>query len=51
MFKEFKPGFWRSFISEELNPPIEIEIKQKVKRLRIVKPKKKLLIVEEEETA
>ena len=67
MFKEFKPDFWRSFISEELKPPsskevneedevenevenevIEIEVKPKVKKLRIVKPKKKLLIVEEE---
>ena len=33
------------------NEVIEIEVKPKVKTLRIVKPKKKLLIVEEEETA
>jgi len=33
------------------NEVIEIEVKPKVKKLRIVKPKKKLLIVEEEETA
>ena len=33
------------------NEVIEIKIKPKVKKLRIVKPKKKLLIVEEEETA
>jgi len=29
---------------------IEIEVKPKVKKLRTVKPKKKLIIVEEEET-
>ena len=33
------------------NEVIEIEVKPKVKKTRIVKPKKKLLIVEEEETA
>jgi hypothetical protein len=33
------------------NEVIEIEVKPKVKKARIVKPKKKLLIVEEEETA
>ena len=33
------------------NEVIEIEVKPKVKKLRIVKPKKTLLIVEEEETA
>jgi hypothetical protein len=33
------------------NEVIEIEVNPKVKKLRIVKPKKKLLIVEEEETA
>ena len=33
------------------NEVIEIEVKPKVKKLRIVKPKKKLLIIEEEETA
>ena len=33
------------------NEVMEIEVKPKVKKLRIVKPKKKLLIVEEEETA
>jgi hypothetical protein len=33
------------------NEVIEIEVKPKVKKLRIVKPKKKLLIVEEDETA
>ena len=33
------------------NEVIENEVKSKVKKLRIVKPKKKLLIVEEEETA
>lgn len=32
------------------NEVIEIEVKPKVKKLRIVKPKKKLVIVEEEET-
>ena len=61
MFKEFKPDFWRSFITEELNPSsnevveedevenevIEIEVKPKVKKLRIVKSKKKFVIVEE----
>ena len=67
MFKEFKPDFWKLFINEELNPPssnevveeedevenevMEIEVKPKVKKLRIVQPKKKLIIVEEEETA
>ena len=33
------------------NEVIEIEVKPKVKKLRIVKPKKKLLIVEDDETA
>ena len=33
------------------NEVIEIEVKSKVKKARIVKPKKKLLIVEEDETA
>jgi hypothetical protein len=67
MFKEFKPDFWRSFISEKINPPsnevveedelenevvvVVEEVKPKAKKLRIVKPKKKLLIVEDEETA
>ena len=37
--------------NEVENEVIEIEVKPKVKKLRIVKPKKKLLIVEEEETA
>jgi hypothetical protein len=33
------------------NEVIEIEVKPKVKKLRIVKPKKKLIIIEEDETA
>ena len=60
MFKEFKPDFWRSFISEELQPPssnevveedevenevIEIEVENEVIEIE-VKPKvKKLRIV------
>jgi len=67
MFNEFKPDFWKLFISnEELNPSlnendtssnaedeeeiIEIKVKLKkiVKKSKIVKPKNKLIIVEEE---
>jgi hypothetical protein len=67
MFNEFKPDFWKLFISnEELNPSlnendtssnaedeeeiIEIKVKPKkiVKKSKIVKPKNKLIIVEEE---
>ena len=48
-------GLTRQEINQIKNPSsnevIEIEVKPKVKKLRIVKPKKKLLIVEEEETA
>jgi hypothetical protein len=47
----FKKDFWKIFTGEIENEVIEIEVKPKVKKLRIVKPKKKLLIVEEEETA
>lgn len=62
MFKEFKADFWNLFINEELNPlskevleedkieeeVVEIEVKPKVKKLRIVKPKK-LLVIEEDD--
>ena len=47
----FKKKFWEIFTGEIENEVIEIEVKPKVKKLRIVKPKKKLIIVEEEETA
>jgi hypothetical protein len=47
----FKKDFWKIFTGEIENEVIEIEVKPKVKKLRIVKPKKKLIIVEEEETA
>jgi hypothetical protein len=60
MFKEFKPDFWKLFINEELNPSsnevveedevenevMEIEVKPKVKKVRIVKPKKKTCVVD-----
>jgi hypothetical protein len=60
MFKEFKPDFWKLFVNEELNPlskeviedepeeVVEIEVKPKVKKLRIIKPKKLLLIEDDD---
>ena len=62
MFKKFKADFWKLFINEELNPlskdviedeteeVVEIEVKPKVKKVRVVKPKR-LIIVENDETA
>ena len=57
MFKKFKADFWKLFINEELNPlskdviedepeeVVEIEVKPKVKKVSVVKPKR-LIIVE-----
>lgn len=62
MFKEFKPDFWKLFVNEELNPlskeviedeleeVVEIEVKSKVKKVRVVRPKK-LLIVEDDDAS
>ena len=60
MFNEFKPDFWKLFINEELkhltnevieeDEVIEIEVKPKVKKLRILKPKKNILFIEENDT-
>jgi len=50
MFKEFKPDFWRSFISEELKSPSAtiavVAVKSEVKTLKTVKHKKRLVIVD-----
>jgi 16S rRNA G966 N2-methylase RsmD len=59
MFKDFKQHFYEILLDEERkieHPIIENEVvieevKPKMKRLIIVKPKKKLLIVEDDETA
>jgi len=40
----FKKDFWKIFTGEIKNEVIEIEVKSKVKKARIVKPKKLLLI-------
>lgn len=41
----FKKNFWKIFTGEIENEVIELEVKPNVKKLRIVKPKRKLLIV------
>jgi hypothetical protein len=43
----FKKDFWKIFTEKVENEVIEIEVKPKVKKLRIVKPKKNLVIVDE----
>ena len=62
MFKEFKPDFWKEFINEEIEHSsnklvkdepeelVEIEVKPKVKKARIVKPKK-LLVIKGDDTS
>ena len=40
----FKKDFWKVFTGEIENEVIDIEVKPNVKKLRIVKPKRKLVI-------
>jgi len=46
----FKKDFWKTFTREIKNEVIEIEVKSKVKKLRIVKPKK-LLVIEGDDSS